>query len=49
VKPHDRVRVAGKLVEVHADDGWQWRSSLSRTDTGASACELLWLERLEIL
>ena len=49
VKVSDRVRVAGKLVEVRADDGWHWRSSLSRTDTGASACELLWLERLEIL
>ena len=49
VKVSDRVRLAGKLVEVRADDGWHWRSSLSRTDTGASACELLWLERLELL
>ncbi len=49
VKVSDRVRLAGKLVEVNADDGWHWRSSLSRTDTGASACELLWLERLEVL
>jgi hypothetical protein len=49
VKVSDRVRVVGKLVEVRADDGWRWRSSLSRTDTGASSCELLWLERLEVL
>jgi hypothetical protein len=49
VKASERVRLTGKLVEVRADDGWRWRSSLSRTDTGASACELLWLERLEPL
>jgi hypothetical protein len=49
VRVNERVRLTGKLVEVRADDGWHWRSSLSRTDTGASACELLWLERLEPL
>jgi len=49
VATDDRVRLAGKLVEVRADDGWHWRSSLSRTDTGAGSCEVLWLERLEIL
>lgn len=45
----DRVRLAGKLVEVRAQDGWRWRSSLSRTDTGRGSCELLWLERVEVL
>jgi hypothetical protein len=45
----DRIRLAGKLVEVRAEDGWRWRSSLSRTDTGGGSCELLWLERLEVL
>jgi hypothetical protein len=49
VRRDDRVRLAGKLVEVRSDDGWRWRSSLSRTDTGAGSCELLWLEGLEIL
>ncbi len=45
----DRVRLSGKLVEVRGDDGWRWRSSLSRTDTGDGSCELLWLEQLEVL
>ena len=49
VRSTDRVRLAGKLVEVHADDGWRWRSSLSRTDTGNGSCEVLWLERLDVL
>lgn len=46
----ERVRVGhlaslrGYLVEAKRDDGWQWRSSLSRTDTGNGACELMWVE-----
>jgi hypothetical protein len=35
------VRLDGWLVEIDADDGWRWRSSLSRSDTGSGACELL--------
>ena len=49
VRPDERVRISGQLVEVRGDDGWHWRSSLSRTDTGASSCEVVWLERLEVL
>lgn len=45
----DRVRIIGKLVDVHAADGWRWRSSRSRTDTGGGACELLLLERIDWL
>ena len=49
VEAGDRVRIDGWLVQVNAPDGWRWRSSLSRTDTGAGSCELLWLERIELL
>lgn len=45
----DRIRLSGKLVRVEADDGWRWVSSLSREDTGAGACELVWVESLDIL
>jgi hypothetical protein len=37
------VQVQGLLVNVEASDGWRWRSSLTRNDTGAGACELVWL------
>ena len=37
------------LVEVDAADGWRWRSSLTREDTGAGACELIWVSELQIL
>ena len=38
----ERVRIDGWLVEAHAPDGWRWRSSLSRDDTGAGACEVVY-------
>jgi len=46
VKSGDGVRLNGSLVEARATDGWRWRSSLSRTDTGDGSCELLFLERI---
>ncbi len=42
------VRLGGYLIEVRGADGWHWRSSLTRTDTGHGACELIWVERLEL-
>jgi hypothetical protein len=47
VRPGHIVRLRGYLVAIRADDGWQWRSSLSRTDTGNGACELMWVESVE--
>jgi hypothetical protein len=47
VRPGHIVRLRGYLVAISADDGWQWRSSLSRTDTGNGACELMWVESVE--
>jgi len=41
------VRIKGFLVEVTGKDGFRWKSSLTRTDTGAGACELIWVESLE--
>lgn len=47
--PGSLVTLDGDLVQVNADDGWRWRSSLSRTDTGARSCEVLWLNRIQVL
>jgi hypothetical protein len=41
------VRMTGELVEAHRSDGWTWRSSLSRDDSGAGACELMLVEAIE--
>jgi len=35
------VRLRGFLVEARGEDGWRWRSSMSREDTGDGACELI--------
>ncbi len=48
VRRDDIVRIQGHLVNVRRDDGWQWKSSLTRADTGAGACELIWVETLQI-
>lgn len=41
VKTGQRVKFSGDLVEVNGDDGWYWKSSLSRDDTGDGACEVV--------
>jgi len=43
VEAGERVRIDGWLVEAQAPDGWRWRSSTSREDTGAGACELVYV------
>ena len=42
------VSLAGYLVEARASDGWYWKSSLTRDDTGAGACEVIWVQRFEV-
>ncbi len=48
VREGDVVTLSGKLVNVAADDGWRWNSSLTRHDTGQGACELFFVESLSI-
>lgn len=49
VRKGEIIALSGKLVRVDADDGWRWISSLSRDDTGASACELIWVEEFRVI
>lgn len=49
IRPGEIVRIKGYLVEATASDGWRWRSSLSRNDTGGGACELVWVESVYVL
>ena len=41
------VTLSGYLVDVKADAGWSIASSLTREDTGAGACEVIWVEAFE--
>jgi hypothetical protein len=37
----DHIQISGYLVQVRHPDGYYWRSSTSRTDTGQGACEVI--------
>lgn len=43
VRAGERVHIDGWLVEAVAADGWRWRSSLSRDDSGSGACEVVFV------
>lgn len=43
VRAGDDVRIDGWLVEARSPDGWRWRSSTSRQDTGGGACEVVYV------
>lgn len=42
------IEMKGFLVEVTTPDGWRWKSSLKRDDTGSGSCELFWVEELVV-
>lgn len=45
----DIITLSGHLVNVKARDGWLWKSSLTRQDTGGGACELIWVEQFDVV
>jgi len=48
VRRGDLISLDGYLVSVSSEDGWRWDTSLTRTDTGNGACEIVWVKRLTI-
>jgi hypothetical protein len=44
----DVVAFDGYLVEVNGPHDYRWVSSLTRSDTGAGACELVWVEHFTV-
>ena len=46
VRRHDLVTLEGYLVEITNSEGYHWRSSLTRDDTGGGACEVMWITSL---
>ena len=49
VRAGEVITLNGYLVLVTRPNGWRWKSSLSREDTGMGACELVWVDRLGLL
>jgi hypothetical protein len=48
LRPGNIVLLKGYLVDVDHASGWRWRTSLSRTDTGNGACEIVYVESITI-
>lgn len=48
IRPGNMVHLKGLLVEVTSTEGWRWKSSLTRADTGGGACELILVESLYV-
>jgi len=50
VREGEIIEISGSLVEVLSNnDGWRWTSSLTRTDTGSGACELILVDSFNIV
>ena len=48
VRRNDIVSFSGYLVSIRGDDGWMWNSSTTRNDTGDGACEVVWVDSLQV-
>jgi hypothetical protein len=48
LRPGNVVALKGYLVNVQGEGGFRWTSSLTREDTGNGACELIWVEALDV-
>jgi hypothetical protein len=50
VREGEIIEISGSLVEVlSGNDGWRWTSSMTRTDTGSGACELILVDSFIIV
>lgn len=42
------AHMKGYLVSIKGDNGFTWNSSMTRNDTGKGACEVFWVEQIEV-
>lgn len=49
IATNDIVSLRGHLVDILAPDGGRWKTSRTRTDQGAGACELILVSEVEVL
>jgi hypothetical protein len=48
IRGGDIIQARGYLVDVDRDDGFRWRTSRTRSDTGNGSCEIFYIEQLHI-
>ncbi len=44
----DVITLKGYLIDVEHDSGWKWRTSMTRSDTGGGACEIVFVESIAV-
>jgi len=44
----DVITLEGFLIDVDHDSGWKWRTSMTRSDTGGGACEIVYVEAIVV-
>ncbi len=44
----DVIELEGELVDVTRANGWQWKTSMTREDSGGGACELIYVTSVAI-
>jgi hypothetical protein len=49
IRKGDLVKFSGYLISAKAADGWTWSSSMTRSDTGRGACEVVYTENVNII
>ena len=48
VRGGDLIQARGYLVDVDRDDGFYWRTSTSRSDSGGGSCEIFYVEQIHL-
>ncbi|MBC8184834.1 hypothetical protein H8E88_27385 [candidate division KSB1 bacterium] len=48
IKKGHVLSLSGYLVKIRDKNGRRWASSLTRTDVGNGACELVWIEKIKL-
>ena len=48
IRQGDVVTLQGYLVDVDHESGWRWRTSMTRSDTGGGACEIVYVESIAV-
>lgn len=43
------IQLEGQLVDINGNDGFKWKSSLTRDDVGANACELIMVDSISLI
>ena len=48
VRRGEIITLKGYLVNIKHPDGWKWRTSMLREDSGEGACEVMWVSEVKV-